>query len=299
MTLKTVVSSYAKPLVFSWATALFLQPNLVQANVAAEAQLFKSDFTLENSQYRAAKINDSNGKLGAEHTKISVGNFLVNASYEYYQLQNDDIQSSDLHYPIHQLHEVKLETKVPYPIKKDWLFVGGLKLINAYEKQFSKDFTVQSFGLISHQIKPLLSWQLGGYVSYHPVETQLLPIMVLTYNYQSPEHSGFYGHLGFPKTQIGYHFTPKLRSDIGAIYQQVTGQLAETNLLAANGYFQLTSWRAEWATYYDWSKKLTIKLALKITFDNEIDVFSNQYQKQKNLTLGNESGFGAGLIYHF
>ncbi|WP_173291351.1 hypothetical protein [Thiosulfativibrio zosterae] len=269
------------------------------ANVAPEERLFKVDLTLESSQYRAAKISDSSGKLGAEHSKVSVGNFLVTASYEHYQFQNDEIQSSDLHYPIHQLHEVKLETKLPYPLKKDWLLVGGLQLINAYEKQFSKDFTVQGFGLVSHQVKPLLSWQLGGYVSYHPVETQILPIMVLTYNYQSPEHRGFYGHLGFPKTQIGYHFTPKLRSDIGAIYQEVTGQLAENNLVAAKGYFQLTSWRAEWATYYDWSKKLAIKLALKMTFDNEIDVFSNQYQKQKNLTLGNESGFGAGLIYHF
>lgn len=258
----------------------------------------KADYSTLN----AVNLNRGGG-YDLKLAKLELGNFLAKVSYENFAV--DWRQFSKLPFgnsqtqPLTVLHRYKFKANLPFRLDKNRLFLAHLGAELGYEKQSDDALSLQAYGLYSEKLDSLRSWQLGLYINNHPVETVVLPIVEYTYNFNAQIHQGYYGHLGFPKTQIGYHFTPKLRSQLGAVYHQAIMQLSDDSVVESSGYFQSKNWRADWSTYYQISKSFEMKLYLQASLSNKMVLYNHAYKEQDHFYAEGGFGGGIGLVYKF
>jgi len=281
----------------------------VSANIMADQQQdavvedllavkVKADYSTLNS----VSLNRGGG-YDLNVAKLEVGNFLANFSYENFTV--DWRQLSELPFgdgrarPLSELKRYHLKVHLPYRLDKRRLFLGHLGAELGYEEQSDDALSLQAYLLYSEKLDALNSWQLGLYVNHHPVETVILPIFEYTYNFNSPIRQGYYGHLGFPKTQIGYHFTPKIRSELEAVYHQAIMQLAADSVIEPAGYFQSKNWRGQWSTYYQFSKSFEMSVSVQASLSNEMVLYNQAYQEQDHFYGNGGLGVGIGVVYKF
>jgi len=284
---------------------LFLVSTIIYADQNQDAVVedllavkIKADYSTLNS----VTLNRGGG-YDLNVTKLEVGNFLANVSYEAFAV--DWRQFSELPFgnglssPLSELQRYHLKLHIPYRLDKNRLILTHLGAELAYEEQSDDALSLQAYTLYSQKLDALNSWQLGLYINHHPVETVILPIIEYTYNFNSQERQGYYGHLGFPKTQIGYHFTSKVRSQLEAVYHQAIMQLSDDSVIQPSGYFQSKNWRGEWATYYQISKALEMKMSLQASLSNKMVLYNQAYQEQDHFYGNGGLGVGLGVVYKF
>lgn len=217
------------------------------------------------------------------HSKIEVGNFLANLSYENFAVnwkkQSDLPFYNNVADPIAKVQRYHLKAHIPYRLDDRRLWLGHIGAEWAFEEDTKESLSLQSYLLYSDQYGDLSTWQLGLYVNHHPVETVVLPIFEYTYNYPFKRKAGYYGHLGFPKTQLGYFINPKLRNDIGFVYHQATVKLAEDSSIEAGGFFQSKNWRASWQTHYQITPQLEARFGLDASVSNKLVLHNRDYQE--------------------
>jgi len=283
-----------------WLVSVSIMADQQQDAVVEDllAVKLKADYSTLNS----VSLNRGGG-YDLNVTKLEVGNFIANFSYESFAI--DWRQLSELPFgngrtrPLSHLKRYQLKVHLPYRLDKSRLFLTHLGAELAYEDQSDDALSLQAYLLYSKKLDALNSWQLGLYVNHHPVETIVLPIIEYTHNFNSPIGQGYYGHLGFPKTQIGYHFTPKLRSELEAVYHQAIVQLAASSVIEPAGYFQSKNWRGEWSTYYQFSKSFEMNVSLQASLSNEMVLYSQAYKEQDHFYGNGGLGFGMGVVYTF
>lgn len=267
------------------------------------ARILKPKFTFETGYLDQANLNGSQGGFAIDESKFEVGNLLASFSYEKFRFHWHDIDKLPFGdgktTPIKEMNRFKLFGRLPYQVDEDTLLLGGLGVSATYENEANDSLSYESFVLVSQELNAVDSWQLGGFIKYHPVQTIILPIFEFTFNYNAPDKQGVYGHIGFPKTQIGYHITPKLRTDLGAIYRQAIAKLADDSPIDASGFSQVKSWRGEWAAYYQAFKQVEFKLALKYTLTREWYSYDKNYKQTQHHYVDNAIGAGLGVIYTF
>lgn len=246
---------------------------------------------------------DRGGGYDLKHSKFEVGNFLGSLSYERFSV--DWNQLADLPFgdgstaPISRLQRYRFKSHIPYRFDSRRMILGHLGAEWAYEEESDDSVSVQGYVLYSEYLDSLSSWQLGGYVSYHPVETVVLPIVEYTYNYPFKQRKGFYGHAGFPKTQLGYFLNQNLRTEAGFFYHQAIVRLANKSIVEPGGFFQSKNWRASWKTHYRMTKRLEAYLTLQTSIANELLLYDKTYRQQDVFEAKNGFGWSLGFGYRF
>lgn len=285
------LASYVQP---SWA---FKELPDALTNKALSPKLM-----IETGERFRSQDSYYDAQIGLSLDRIEMSNALFSLAYEtfdlsWYQLNHPDLQG--LSRPIERIERWRGHLRLPYRLDSHRLWLAEAALADTREQGAQSSLTFEGFLLYSqarnlHQTD-FDSWQLGVFVQQSPVETVVLPIVEITFNLSNPNLEGFYGHLGFPKTQLGYHLGPHLRTDVEFVYCQITAGLRKDNGLLANGYSQLKSWRSEWRTTYRIATNLEVYLAVKQTLTREWV----RYDKFKTRTgmsdLENTFGYGVGI----
>lgn len=271
-----------------------------QDSLADQALAVKLE--VDYSSLQGIELNRGGG-YDLLHSKIKLGNFLASLSHERFAVKwkkQDDLPFANGHTnPLAHVERYHLEVNIPYRLNDKQMWLGHIGAEWAYEKQQDKALSLQGYLLYSDKWGAESTWQLGAYLNYHPVETVVLPIVEYTYNYPFKNKSGYYGHLGFPKTQLGYFLNPKLRTDIGFVYHQATVQLAQNSVIEAGGFFQSKNWRANWQTYYAVNKQLEVRFGLDLSVSNKLVLHDSRYKKVAHHYADNGAGMHLGISYQF
>lgn len=237
------------------------------------------------------------------HTKWEVGNLLASLSYEDFDLTWQEQEklpfASGVQHPIASVKKYTLKTHIPYRINDQKMWLGHVGAELAYEKEYDRALSLQAFLLYSEYFSELGSWQLGMVVNYHPVETVVLPIVEYSYNYPFTSRSDYYGHLGFPKTQVGYFIHKRLRTELGLVYHQATVQLADDSAIEPAGFFQSKNWRADWRSFYQFSSELEFVFGLQASVTNKLVLYDQGHRQKDHFYGSHGSGVSLGMIYEF
>ena len=266
-------------------------------------QLLQPVLLLETAQREAAKVNHHQGSMALSLNKIELHNAIASLSYE--QLDFDWHKINQLPFgdgitpPLDKIHRLRTHVRLPYRLDENRLLLAELALANTYEQGAKEAWSLESYVLYSQARDQRDSWQVGVFVQQSPVEVLVLPIIELTYNFNNAQREGIYGHLGFPKTQIGLHLTPKWRTELEAVYFQATAKLAADNPIQANGYAQVKSWRTQWASHYLIHPKFELSFALKHTLIRNWIDYDASHNKQTEHQVENAPGLSIGLQYRF
>lgn len=265
-------------------------------------ELLAVKLNVDIDNFRNAKF-ERGGGYDVKHFKYEIGNFLVSASYEKFavdwsglsQLPFGDSQKS----PMSDLQRFTLKGHIPYRLDENRMWLGYLAGEWAYEDQMDDSLSLQAYLIYSQYWTSLKSWQVGVYVNYHPVETLYLPIIEYTYNFPFKSHDGFYGHLGFPKSIVGYFLNPKFRTEAGFFYHQAMVKLSEQSVVEPAGYFQSQNWRASWRTYYQWNSDLELHLGIQTNISNNLTLYNQDYLRQGEYAVNNGVGGNLGFSFKF
>lgn len=265
-------------------------------------ELLAVKLNLEAASLDGVRLNRGGG-YDVLHSKWELGNFLASLSHESFDVNWRDQQNlpfaSGHPRPVSRVQRYHLKAHVPYRINEQSLWLLHLGAEWAFEKETDDALSVQSYLLYSKKWDPLNSWQLGVYVNHHPVQTVMLPIVEYTHNFQSPLRQGVYGHLGFPKTQLGLHLSERLRTEVGLVYHQAIIQLAKNSPIESAGYFQSKNWRADWSTFYRLTPKLEVHLGAQLSVSNVLISYGSDYRETDHV-YGNEGlGVKLGVSYIF
>ncbi|WP_321277160.1 hypothetical protein [Thiomicrorhabdus indica] len=258
--------------------------------------------SVDQHTVQGSKISQGGG-YDLTHSKIEVGNFLLSVSQERFSVNWREIDKlpfgKGITNPHSDFKRYQLKAHVPYRLDSQRMWLGHLGIEQATEKEQSDALTLQGYLLYSEYFSPLHSWQLGAYISHHPVETLYLPIFEYTYNYPFKQRMGFYGHAGFPKTLIGYFITPKVRSEVGFYYHQAMVKLADQSEIAPAGYFQSKNWRMRWRTYYRYTPKLEMHIGIQASIANELRLYNRDYEMEGDYAVKHGVGMNLGMSYRF
>ncbi|UQB41981.1 hypothetical protein JX580_09980 [Thiomicrospira microaerophila] len=265
-------------------------------------QALRPSLIMETGVRQKAKDSHYHTKVGLNLHKVELKNALFSLSYEQFDLAWDQLNHPDLSgvaQPIDTLERWRGHLRLPYRIDNQRLWLAEIALANTIEQHAKTSLSYEGFILYS-QARNLSktdfdSWQLGLFIQQSPVETLVLPIIELTFNLNNPHKKGFYGHIGFPKTQLGYHFNPVWQSEFELIYYQTTAGLRDTNPLLPNGYAQLKSWRNEWKTTYALNASIDIHFSIKHTLTREWLRYDHTKKQTGRSDLENTLGYGIGI----
>lgn len=266
-------------------------------------QLLQPVLLIETAQRAAAKINHHQGSMALKLNKIELHNAIASLSYE--QLDFDWQKIDQLPFgdgtspPIQTIHRLRGHIRLPCRLDENRLLLAELSLANTYEQGAKDDWSWESYLLYSKARDQRDSWQFGIFVQQSAVEVLVLPIIELTYNFNNPLREGMYGHLGFPKTQVGVHLTPKWRTELEAVYFQATTKLSADNSIQANGYAQVKSWRTQWVNHYLILPNLELSFALKRTLIRNWINYDASQNKQTEHQVENAPSVSFGLQYRF
>lgn len=254
------------------------------------------------SSLRGVALNKGGG-YDLEHSKLELGNFLVNLAYERFNIdwhKQDKLPfATGIKSPVAAVKRYHLKTHIPYRLDERRMWLGHLGAEMAFETQTKSALSLQAYALYSEYLNRLASWQLGVYVNHHPVETVVLPIFEYTYNYPFKQRAGYYGHLGFPKTELGYFIHPKLRTDIGFAYHQATVKLADDSPIEQSGIFQSKNWRASWKLHYQINKQLEARLGVDASVSNKLILYNQDHKMVDHYYGDNGLGWRLGLDFRF
>ncbi len=257
---------------------------------------------VDYSSMMGMNVNQGGG-YDIDHSKIEVGNFLLSFAYESFSVNWQD--QADLPFatgvkkPLSNLHRYHLQAHVPYRLDDKRMWLGHVGAEWAFEEDVSDSLSLQSYLLYSEKLDKKSSWQLGVYANYHPVGTILLPIFEYTYNYPFIVRAGYYGHIGFPKTQLGYHLNSNLRTDFGLIYHQAIAKLADDSPIEAGGFFHSKNWRASWQVHYRFTKKLEARFGLQADISNQLVLYDRSYKERDHFYIDQGKGWNLGVSYQF
>jgi len=257
---------------------------------------------LDQSEFAGVQLNKGGG-YDWSHSKLEVGNFLLNFSVEKFAIdwnhQDGLAFARNVEKPLAEVERYYLKAHFPYRLDNQRLWLGHLGAEWAYENEVDDALSVQAFLLYSEYLNSMRSWQLGMYLNHHPVESVLLPIIEYTYNYPFKERTGYYGHIGFPKTQLGYFINSQLRTDIGFVYHQATIKLAEESLIQPGGFFQSKNWRTSWQLHYLISKEVEVRLGVDASISNKLILYNRDYEEVDYYYGDKGAGWHLGLSYQF
>lgn len=133
-------------------------------------------------------------------------------------------------------------------LNEQQLWLSGLGVSMTYEKQTDDSLSMNAYSMIIHKLQDGWSIVYGGTVSYHPVQTRVLPIAGFSYRLKQP--LGWSGTLGFPRSYIGYGLSPQWQISTGLVYNTVLAKLAKDSVIQADGYGEIKAWQSDIAVTY-------------------------------------------------
>lgn len=278
---------------------LMVLMSLIHADETKKRPTFPPSLTYETSYL-------GTGEIGQGDVRVLKNQFQLNKDFFTFGYTNwkfdwDNIASlpfgDHANSPIDQAHSLQASIRYRQKIDDQWSFMSLLSLKSTFEKELDNSFGINLLGFSSYNAGDGHSYQMGGFVNYHPVRTLILP--TLSYSYREREKDGWHVILGFPRTYIGYHLNENCMLKGGMIFSQSLVRLSNHSSIENGGYIEAKDYLSNLGLIYTLSSSLSVSADFLYTLKREFTIFdSDAHEKQKN-TVGNAAGVSVSLMYAF
>lgn len=277
---------------------VWLIPGLV---LASGRPNFKPKIEVEHRYLESTSLRNAGGEFAFGADKLDVSNALASIGYERWRLNWKEIDQLPFGdgqtAPIDHMHSVKLGAKYMQRVRDDLLWLNSIGIGMTYEKQTHDSLSMSLFSMWIRQLKDGWSVSYGAALSYHPVRARILPVAGLSYRMHQP--LGWSGLLGYPRSFVGYGFTPQWQLSAGIVNNAIMAKLAEDSAIATDGYGEINAWQADMALKYQPNSHWHIETSLRFSPRYEFTVFDASGDKQDTYSMLPTWGAALKLGYQF
>lgn len=277
--------------------------SLNTVSVAAEAPSMKPKVEVEHRFLNMTNLKKEEGKFAFSASKISVSNLFASANYEQWRLDWRDVSklpatlSDGIKKPVEVMHSASLGGRYMVRLNEQQSLLSGLGVSMTYESQTTDSLSVNGYSMVIHKLQNEWSIVYGGTVSYHPVQSRILPIAGFSYRMQKP--LGWSGTLGFPRSYVAYGLSPKWQVSTGLVYNTVLAKLAKESVIQADGYGEIKAWQSDLAIKYQPEKHWSIQASLRYSPVYEFTTYNARGSRQNTFHMQPASGAALSASYQF
>lgn len=215
-------------------------------------RIVQPKLSLESAYLAPASVSGYGGEVGVDKHRIRLNNEIAGVSYTHWGFDWQGVDKlpfgNGKDAPIKQMHGLKVNVNLPYPVNDQWFVLTSMSLRSAFEKEMDGSYGGTIFGFASYRLDEDHALQMGGFANYHKVSTLALP--ALSYSYRARQKDGFSLVLGFPRAYAGYHVNTSTLIKVGAIFSQSVIRLSDASSIEAAGYIEAEDYMgnigAEW-----------------------------------------------------
>lgn len=275
-----------------------LVPSLVMASGRPS---FKPKIEVEHRYLNSTSLQNQGGEFAFGADKLEVSNIFASLSYERWRLNWKEIDQLPFgdgqNAPVDQMHSVRLGGRYMHKWSDNIRWLSSVGLGMTYEEQTHDAMSLSLFTMWIRQLEDGWAVSYGAAVSYHPVHSRFLPVAGFSYRMREP--LGWSGLLGYPRSYIGYGFTPQWQLSGGMVNNSIMAKLAEDSQIAADGYGEINAWQADVALKYQPVEHWSVTSSLRFSPLYEFTVFDADGNKQDTYTMLPTWGAALALSYQF
>lgn len=277
---------------------LWLAPGLL---LATGRPSFKPKVEIEHRFLAPTGLQHTGGEFGFQAEKISVSNPLANFSYERWLLNWRDVNQLEfgdqLNQPVKQMQTVEFGAKYMQRLSEHTLWLNTLGFSWTYEKQTTDAMSVNAMSMWIKQLQDGWAIVYGGMLSYHPVQSRVLPVAGFSYRMHS--QLSWSGMLGYPRSYIAYGITPQWQVSSGIVYNTVLAKLARDSVIEVDGYGEVKAWQTDVALKYQPANHWNIQTSLRYSPLYEFSTYNADGKRTDAFVMQPTWGAALSLSYQF
>jgi len=242
-----------------------------------------------------------NGSAEVFKNTLQINNEIVGLSYSNSKYKWKNVEGlsfgNGVEDPIEEIHSIKLNANVPYPISKKLFLLTSLAVTSTYEKEMDNSYGVNLFSFASYRMTDDHAIQFGGFANYHPTTTLVMP--VVSYSYRASAKDGYKLILGFPRSFISYVVSDDLILRSGYIYSQTLARLSNNSLIQKSGFMESKDSLLNFGVNYKIMEKLELQTDVVYGLKREVVFYDSS---AREIAVNDfEKGFGGiiKLVYRF
>lgn len=282
---------------YLWSLLLLL-PGLV---LASGRPSFKPKVEVEHRFLNSTGLQNEGGQFAFGADKIAVSNVFASVSYERWQLNWKDVDQlpfgDGTSSPVEQMHSLRVGLRYMHRHNEKLLWLNSVGLGATYEKEQHDSLSYSLFSMWIQQLEDGWAISYGAAMSYHPVNTRVMPVAGFSYRMHQP--NGWSGLLGYPRSYIAYGLSPQWLLSAGVVNNMIMAKLAEKSQIAADGYGEINAWQGDLALKYQPATHWSIETSLRYSPKYEFTVFDADGRRDATYQMEPTWGAALGLSYQF
>ncbi len=270
-----------KPFVFWLALGIILAVSASPCLGAEEKEAPPVSVRLSGQFVADSDVGDGDGSMSMTSEQLRLQWSLFNISYSQTQFDWENVGSlafgNGVDDPWERLHRLAVGANYRGKINDDWFYHTGLTLTSTFEKEMAGSYGGVLRGGVGYKLTDEVSLLAGMAVLHNPLRTMFAPSLALSYEDKDDSGAGWSGHLGFPATNLSYHFDMVSAVRVSIESNGQTARLASDSTVAEAGYVDLSGWNS--GVYYDWNPSEAVRLSV-----------GPEYHFSRKTTIYNHSG---------
>lgn len=251
-----------------------------------------------------ASFKDDKGDMGRYSAGFRAQMSFLNFSYSmdnFTWKDKDKLPFGNGHdAPWKTLHRLRLGANYGGSLSKNWTWSGGIFGTASYEKEMEDAFGGGARLGVGYQISK--RWDVGFGVALfaNSISTRVLPYLAgFKYNGKNDQGQGWFLHLGFPGSEVGYAFSDNFALRAGVDTDSKFYRLANDSDVLEKGYVQLEGWQALFRVDYSPIRHLEITAGPTLHFNRNVTTYRHDGDKVTDEDLGNALGGMLQIRYKF
>ncbi len=293
-----------------YKTIVLISTLLISASLfAQEAKLKKGllermvqpKVSISSSYLSDANVEGSDGSVNVSKNSIRLNNAIGGITYTNWSFLWNNI--ADLPFgngvdkPIEQMHSLKLNATLPYPINDKWFLLTSISVNTTFEKEMTDSYGGGIFGFASYKINDDHALQMGVFANYHPISTLALP--VISYSYRARQTDGLQVILGFPRAYVGYFLSDTLLLRSGMVFSQSVIKLSDASTIENSGYMEAEDYLSNLGFVYEFTPSFTLESDILYSLKRDFILYNSAGNEQANYSIKPSVGISLRLKYLF
>ncbi len=187
-----------------------------------------------------SRIRGSDARVSSSRYGIESSYSHFTLAYDYSEYSWDKARDSDIstggQTPWKGLHRVSLRARKNFFLSQEWMFNLGGAASSYFEREMSESFSFRADFSFVRLFESGWSTGFGAGGVYHPVESRLLPLIVI--GYAPTGDMGFSARIGFPETSLRYGLSESLAARTYLRYTARIYRLKNNSPVSRKGYFR-------------------------------------------------------------
>lgn len=257
--------------------------------------------SFESSYLGEGEVSEGEGSVRVYKNRLQLDQDHFALGYSHWKFDWENLAllpfGDGRHTPIAEIHALQATAHQRKKIDERWSYLASFSLKSTFEKQTDDSFGFHLMGLGSYRLSDEHSFQFGGFTSYHPTKSLILP--TISYSYRERSAEGWQVILGFPRTHIGYRIDEKRLVRLGVMVSQSLVRLSDESVIERGGYVEAKDYLSNLGITYELTPSLSLSADLLYTLKRDFTIFDADANEVQEHTIGNALGANVRVVYRF